>query len=74
MNSDFLKLNWFDVGKGLLLAVISAVLTTIQTSLSAGSLEFDWKAIGLVATTTCVAYLIKNVFTNSDGKVSTEQK
>jgi hypothetical protein len=52
--SDFLK--------GLLLAVISAVLTVVATSLDAGSLTFNWKAIGLVAASTAVSYLIKNGF------------
>lgn len=61
--SSQFSLNFTDLAKGLLLAVISAVLTTIETSLSAGSLTFDWKAIGIVAATTAVSYLAKNFFT-----------
>jgi len=51
-----------DILKGLLLAVISAVLTVLENSLAQGSLTFNWKAIGLVAATTAVSYLLKNLF------------
>lgn len=63
VTSGFGKLNIADYSKGALLAVINAVLTTVYTSLSAGSLSFNWKAIGLVAATTAVSYLLKNFFT-----------
>lgn len=61
--SNFLSLNWADFGKGLLVSVISAVLTAVSTSLQAGVLTFDWKAIGTVALTAGIAYLSKNFFT-----------
>lgn len=56
--SGFLSLNLADLSKGLILAVITSVLTLVQTSLSAGKLTFDWKAIGIVAATTAVGYLL----------------
>ena len=52
-----------DLWKGLLVAVISAVLTVIQNSIAGGTLTFNWKSIGLVALSTGVAYLLKNLFT-----------
>lgn len=59
------SLNVKDLLKGLLMAVISAVLTTVYTSISTGSLDFNWKAIGLVASGTAVSYLLKNWLTPS---------
>lgn len=59
-------LNARDFLKGLLLAVISAVLTFITTSINSGSLHFDWKAIGTVAAITAISYLAKNFGTPSE--------
>ncbi len=52
-----------DFLKGLLLAVITPVLTTIIASLEAGVITFNWKAIGITAVTTMLAYIMKNFFT-----------
>ena len=68
-NSGFLNLNWKDFGKGLLLAVLTAVLGAIYTTLQAGSFSFDWKQIGTLAATSFMAYIMKNLFTNSNGEV-----
>jgi len=54
--------NWNDVIKGLKMAVILPVLTIIYTSLSAGSFQFDWHAIGVAAALGFVGYLLKNFF------------
>lgn len=54
-----------DIWKGLLVAVITPVLTIIISSLNAGTLTFDWKAIGLTALTAGLAYVIKNFLTPS---------
>jgi hypothetical protein len=62
-------INWADALKGLFLAVITAVITVIMTSLEAGSLEFEWKKIGTVALITTISYLSKNLMTNSEGKI-----
>jgi hypothetical protein len=61
--SNFLRLDWNDLGKGLLVATGGAVLTAIQNTVSAGLLTFDWKAIGGVALAAGVSYLAKNLFT-----------
>jgi hypothetical protein len=52
-----------DVWKGLLVAVITPVITIIMNSLEAGSLTFNWKAIGITALTAGLAYVLKNFFT-----------
>lgn len=61
--SNFLRLNLADLAKGLLMAVLTPVVTIVQQSLSAGTLTFNWQAIGLSAVAGGVAYLIKNLFT-----------
>ena len=61
--SKLFSWDWKDAGKGLIVAVVSAVLTAIYDTLQQGSLKFDWKHIGIVAATTAAAYLLKNFFT-----------
>jgi hypothetical protein len=62
--SDLGKLNWLDLGKGLIVAILSSILTVIYTTLQAGGLTFNWKEILTVGLTSAVAYLIKNLFTS----------
>lgn len=69
MNSTFLNLNSSDFLKGLIMAVLSTVITVVYQTVEAGSLVFDWKAIGTMALTTALAYIMKNLFTNSTGKL-----
>lgn len=63
--SSQFTLDWKDIFKGLIVAVITPVLTVIMSSLNAGQLTFDWKAIGITALTAGMAYIIKNFFTAS---------
>lgn len=51
-----------DFLKGLIVAVGSPVFTILITSLNAGSLTFNWKAIGVVALSAFLTYLSKNFF------------
>jgi len=75
MNSTFLTLNSSDFLKGLIMAVLSTVITVVYQTVEAGSLIFDWKSIGTMALTTALAYIMKNLFTNSAGKLfAKEQK
>lgn len=73
MQSTFGTLNWADFGKGLLIAVLSAVLTVIYTTVQAGSLAFDWKTIATTALAAGLAYLGKNLFTNSSNQLGTTE-
>ena len=66
--STFLNLNIEDLAKGLILTVLTSVITIIYNTVSTGSLTFDWKAIGLTALTSGLAYLMKNLLTNSKGE------
>lgn len=69
MQSTFLNLNSSDFIKGLIMAVLSSVITVVYQTVEAGSLVFDWKAIGIIALTSALAYIMKNLFTNSTGKL-----
>ena len=61
--SSLFSLDFIDLGKGLLVSVGGAVIATIETSVQAGQLSFNWKTIGSVALAAGLSYLIKNFFT-----------
>ncbi|MHB8207969.1 hypothetical protein [Mucilaginibacter sp.] len=61
--SNLYSIDLKDLAKGLVVAVGSAVVATIQTSLQAGSLSFNWKLIGTVALGAGITYIGKNFFT-----------
>lgn len=61
--SNFLAINWSDVGKGLIMAVLTPCVLIIQQSIEAGNLTFNWKQIGVAAVAGGLAYLVKNFFT-----------
>lgn len=67
--SNFLSWNTADFIKGFVIAILVPVFTVIQQSLNAGVLVLDWKAISIAAIAGCVAYLTKNLFTNSNGEL-----
>lgn len=69
ITSSFLKLNWNDLTKGLVLAALSAPLTIIVDTLNAGSLTFDWKHIGIIAVTGAASYLLNNLLKGAQVKM-----
>lgn len=71
MNSDLFKLNITDLAKGLLVAVLAAVVTTLGHALNAPGFDFatyDWSTLMSVAMTAALAYLSKNFLSDSNGK------
>lgn len=71
--SSLFKLNLRDFLKGLLLAVISALVTFLYEVFQAGPVVFDgdfFKAMGIAAVTALLAYLSKNLFENSNGDLA----
>jgi hypothetical protein len=72
--STFFNLNIQDLAKGLIVTVLTSVLTIAYNTVNAGSLTFDWKAIGLTALTSGLAYLMKNLLTNSEGQFLGKEK
>jgi len=65
-SSKQFTLNFRDVLKGLIVAVILPVINVIYESIQAGSFEFDWKRIGLLAAGGFIAYIIKNFLTPAE--------
>lgn len=65
MKSTLYSVNWRDVIKGLVVAILTPVFVIIQQSITAGSLVFDWKAIAIAAVGGLLAYLTKNFFTDT---------
>ena len=76
MKSNFFNLNTKDFLKGATVAVITAVLAALTTLLQTGVL-FDKSSlpvIGTAALTAFIAYITKNLFTNSVGEMFTTEK
>lgn len=70
VRSTFLSLNLRDLLKGLLMAVLSAVITYAYEAIQAGvvfDVEF-LKSMGMVSLSTVLAYLLKNLLDNSQGQ------
>lgn len=65
-DAKFLQLGWKDVLKGMIVAVLTAVVTVLYTTIQSGGLSFDWALIGKTAAIAALSYLLKNVFTNSE--------
>ena len=76
-NSKFFNLNWADLGKGLLIAFLTALLGGLLELLQAGELPTTWIAfqpIFELSLAAAVSYLLKNLFTNSDGQIAKGEK
>ncbi len=69
MKSSFLSLNTKDFVKGLVITVLTSVLSIIYSSLQAGSLTIDWKVILTTGLTSAIGYIIKNYLTNSKDEI-----
>lgn len=69
--SPFGKLNLRDLLNGLVVAFLTASLTGLITILDSGVLPTleQLKAAGLAGLVASLAYLLKNLVTNSDGKM-----
>ena len=66
MNANFLQINLDDLLRGLVVAVVSAILTAILPVIQNGiPTVAQLQSIGIVGLTAGVAYLSKNLLTNS---------
>jgi len=72
MKSNFLRIDFRDVSKGLVVAVLVVVLGAIQQALGEHGLDFaayDWAGITDIAWKAAVAYLGKNFLSDNNDKV-----
>ena len=66
MKSLFFTLNKVDFIKGLVIAVLTAIITVVYTTIQSVVFSFDWKAISIAALSAALAYITKNLLTNSN--------
>lgn len=66
MKSSLFTLNKADFVKGLVIAVLTGIITAAYTTVQNDSLQFDWKAITIAALSAAFAYITKNLLTNSN--------
>lgn len=68
MKSSFLSINLKDLGKGILVAIITAFVTALYQQIQAGNVlptVEQLKADGIIALAAALSYLLKNMLTNS---------
>ena len=63
--SGFLRVNLRDFLRGLLLSLISAILTYLIDLLSSESTDINFKKIGLICVVTLISYLKLQLFTDN---------
>lgn len=78
MKSEFGTINWADFGKGLLVAVLTAFLGGILLPLTTPPMHFptpaEWNAIEVLSGAAAAGYLLKQLGTNSDGKLGKAER
>ena len=74
-NSNFLNLNWGDLGKGLVMAVLGGFILPVLAAIQTPGFSFlttNWDQILVLAINGALAafasYVLKNAFSTSDGK------
>jgi len=67
--SNFLKINVADIIKGFIVAGFAAIGTALMPLLESGVLPTlaQLQSAGIIGLTAGIAYLLKNLLTNSDG-------
>lgn len=66
------SINLRDIGKGLLLAIVTPVLTVIIDTLNSGTLTMNWKNILITALSAGLAYILKNFFAPPSIRIETK--
>lgn len=72
MGSGLFRLNKADFLKGLVVSIIVAILLFLKDALSAGGIQFTLETlrnIGNIALTAGIGYILKNLFTDEEGKL-----
>lgn len=73
MKSKLFKLNATDLLRGLIVAVVTAILTGLYDLVQSGG-TLSMKAVFIPGILAMLSYLIKNLFTNSNDQVLKSEK
>ena len=75
MNSLFLRLSKNDLVKGAVVAAFSAILGALYPVITTGAVLniVVFKSAGLAGLSAGMAYLMKNLITNSEGKIGSPE-
>ena len=71
-NSNFFRLDWKDISKGLAVAVLGVVIASVNEFFGECGIDvmcYDWQGILKLASSAGGAYLLKNLFSTSDGRM-----
>ena len=68
MKSNIFQLLRNDIVRGFVMAIIGSMLTLLYGVLQNGG-SIDWNQIGMAGLLAGIAYLIKNFFSDEEGKV-----
>ena len=68
--SAFLNLNSYDFLKGFVMAVFTALFTTIFDLFSSGNFTINWVSVGSITAGATGSYLLKNLLSNNEGKLT----
>lgn len=74
MLSQFLKINVFDLVKGLIVASFTAIIVLISDTIAAGTWTFNWTHVWQTGVASAVAYLMKQLVTNNQGELLQKDK
>jgi Ca2+/Na+ antiporter len=71
--SKFLRLNWRDLGQGIVVAILivvgEAILNVLKAQGFIGLAQMDWGQTLDLAVKAAAAFLFKNLFSDEDGRV-----
>lgn len=63
-----------DLWRGLIVAVVMAVLTTIYQTIQTGSLAINWTTVAVAGIGAGISYILKNFGTGVNGRMMTNSK
>jgi len=69
--SNLFRLSWRDVGKGLIVAITTAIILFLYDLATKAGLHYDLallRQLGDVSVLAGLAYLVKNFLSNNEGK------
>ena len=67
MKSVFGSINLQDFFKGLIVAVLTAIVTVLYSTIESGAIVFNVKQLLVTSLSAALAYIIKNYLSNEEG-------